>query len=36
MTKQRTLAEAHAENAKECAQIGHSWIATYPGGPRTW
>lgn len=34
MTKHRTLAEAHAENAKECAQIGHSWIATHPNGPR--
>ena len=35
MTKHRTLAEAYAANAADCAQHGHSWIAELPGGPRT-
>ena len=35
MTKHRTLAEAYAANAADCAQHGHSWIAEYPDGPRT-
>lgn len=30
--RHRTLAEAYAENAAECARTGHSWIAYVPNG----
>lgn len=35
MTKHRTLAEAYAANAADCATTGHSWVAISPNGPRT-